>query len=100
MAPPTVDQLHAALLEEAAFLEERSLPYAGEVRRSADEVGRSDAHGARRYLGLNRALLDIYFSPVNGNAADDAEAEDLQQRFEALHSRAFSLAEALLRASG
>jgi hypothetical protein len=100
MAAPTVDQLHAALIEVAAFLEERSLPGAGDVRRSADEVARSDAHGARRYLDLNRgrAPLDIYFSPVNGNAADDAEAEELQQRYDALSSRAASLADALLRA--
>lgn len=100
MAPPTVDDLHAALLEMARFLEEHHNhpPLVAEVRRSADEVARGDGRGARRYLGLNRALLDIYFSPVNGNAAGDAEAEALQGRMEALHSRAFSLADALLRA--
>ena len=98
MSGPTVDELHGALVELATFLEERSLPYADKVRCSADEVGRSDAHGARRLLGLNRALADVYFSPANGNAADEAEAEQLQRRFAALHSRAHSLADALLRA--
>ena len=101
MTAPTVDDLHAALLEMADFLEEHHHhpPLVAEVRRSADEVARSDGHGAQRYLDLNRALLDIYFSPVNGNADSDAEAEALQARIEALHSRAFSLADALLRAS-
>jgi hypothetical protein len=97
---PTVEDLHRAITEVAAFLEAHSQPYAEEVRRAADEVGRSDAHGARRYLELNRALLDIYFHPINGNAATEAEAEQLQQRLETLHGRAFSLADALLRAQG
>lgn len=92
MAEATVDQLHAALIELAAFLEARSLPFAGEVQRRADEVGRGDAHGAERFLDLDRAMLDVRFSPVNGNATDDAEAQELQQRFEALHARASSLA--------
>lgn len=64
---PTVDELHGVLSDMAAFLEARSLPHAADVRRSAEEVGRSDAHGARRFLGLNRALADVYFHPVNGN---------------------------------
>jgi hypothetical protein len=100
MAAPTVDQLHAALIEVATFLEERSLPGADEVHRSAREVAHSDAHGARRYLDLNRgrAPLDIYFSPVNGNAANEAEANELQQRYDALSSRASALATALLHA--
>jgi hypothetical protein len=99
MTAPTVDDLHAALIEVAGFLEEHRLPFLREVRLSVDEVGRGDGHGAQRYLHLNRALLDIYFSPVNGNAANQAEAEALQSRFEALHSRAFTLADTLLRNS-
>jgi hypothetical protein len=96
---PTVAELHEAITEVAEFLEARSLPYANEVRLSADEVGRSDAHGAHRYIGLSRLLLDLYFHPAVGTAASAAEGERLQQQFEALHSRALSLAEALLRAS-
>jgi hypothetical protein len=99
MGPPTVDDLHAALVEVASFLDEHQLLLASQVRRSADEVARGDGHGARRYLDLNRGLNDIYFSPINGNATNDTEAEVLQRRFEALHSRAFSLADTLLRAS-
>ena len=96
---PTVDDLGNAIEAVAEFLDRQSLPYVAEVRVARQEVARSDAHGARRYLDLNRALLDIYFSRVNGNAQDDQEAEQLQGEFEQLHNRAFTLAEMLLRAS-
>ena len=96
---PTVDDLGNAIEAVAEFLDRQSLPYVAEVRVARQEVARSDAHGARRYLDLNRALLDIYFSPVNGNAQDDQEAKQLQGEFEQLHHRAFTLAETLLRAS-
>ena len=95
----TVAELYAELLDMAAFLETYGLPHAADVRRSADEVGRGDAHGARRFLGLNRALLDIYIHPANGNAPSPAEAERLQRQLEAMHSRAYEMASALIRAT-
>ena len=101
MGTPTVDELHAALIEAADLLEQHGNEpeLAVEVRRSADEVGAADAHGARRYLARNRALLDLGFSAASGNAETDAAARAVQLAFDALHSRAFSLAQALLRAS-
>ena len=60
---PTVQDLRGALEDVASFMDARSLPYASEVRKALAEVSAGDAHGARRYLGLNRALLDIYFHP-------------------------------------
>lgn len=72
---------------------------AAEVRTAHSEVQKADAHGAERYLMLNRGLLDLYFSPVNGNAADEREGQQLNEEWRALHQRAFALADALLRAS-
>jgi hypothetical protein len=48
---------------------------------------------------MNRTLLDVYFSPVNGNAGDVREGDRLTDEWRALHHRAFTLAETLLRAS-
>lgn len=94
----SIDDLHSALIAMASFLEEHESPYGTEVRIAGDEVGRGDSNGARRYLELNKALLyDVYFSPVNGNAATDAEAAAPNDQFERLHERAYSFAEALLR---
>ena len=93
----TVQNLRDALGDVASFMDARSLPYAGEVRKALAEVSAGDAHGARRYLELNRALLDIYFHPLNQNARDEQEAEVLQRQWEQLHGRAFSIAETLLR---
>jgi hypothetical protein len=95
---PTVQDLRDALDDVASFMDARSLPYAGEVRKALAEVSAGDAHGARRYLGLNRALLDIYFHPLNQNARDEGEAEALQREWEQLHARAFNVAETLVRA--
>ena len=98
---PTVDDLHAAIEEVADFLAEHEREdrwLLDQVRRCADEVGRGDGHGARRYRDLNGPLAGLRFSPVNGNAADDAEAQLLNRRIEALHERAYALAGALLRA--
>jgi hypothetical protein len=99
MSPPTVDDLHAALGDVLEFLERHSLPEADEVQKALQEVAASDAHGARRYLWMNRTLLDIYFSPVNGNASDERDGDRLNEEWRALHHRAFTLAETLLRAS-
>jgi hypothetical protein len=99
MSPATVDDLRAALGDVLAFLERHSLPEADRVQKALQEVAGSDAHGARRYLSMNRTLLDIYFSPVNGNASDESEGDRLNDEWRDLHHRAFSLAETLLRAS-
>src|SRR3954468_20236616 len=68
MAQPDVtpQQLHAALAAVAAFLARHDRHEAAEVTRAADEALRGDPHAAGRYLQLNRAVLDIYFTPANG----------------------------------
>ncbi len=99
IARPTVEDLQWALADVLAFMERHSLPMLAEVRRAHAEVQRADAHGAERYLMLNRGLLDLYFSPVNGNAASEREGEQLNDEWRALHDRAFAFADALLRAS-
>jgi hypothetical protein len=99
LSSPTVEDLHAALGEVLAFLERRSLPEADQVRKERHEVADSDAHGARRYLRMNRTLLDICFSPVDGNAGDERKGDRLNDEWRALHHRAFTLAEDLLRSS-
>lgn len=99
MSSPTVEDLHAALGDVLAFLERHSLPEADQVQKARQEVAASDAHGARRYLWMNRTLLDIYFSPVNGNAGDAREGDRLNDEWRALHHRASTLAEELLRSS-
>lgn len=48
--------------------------FAQQVRASAAEVRRGDAHGLRRFLGLHGgmgSLNDSYFHPVSGNAASE-----------------------------
>lgn len=99
VSAPTVEDLRKALDDVGSFLERHSLPHVAEVRKAEREVAASDAHGLRRYLALHRALLDVYFSPVNGNARDEREAERLQSELERLHRHAFELANALLRPS-
>ncbi len=74
--------------------------FAQQVRASADEVRRGDAHGLRRFLGLHGgmgSLNDTYYQPVNRNAASEREAEELQARFEELDPPAWRLASELLR---
>jgi hypothetical protein len=95
---PTVKDLREALDDVASFMDARSLPHAGDVRKALAEVTAGDAHGARRYLRLNRALADIYFHPGNLNARNEQEAEALQRRWEQLHGRAYSIADTLIRA--
>ena len=99
MQRPTVDDLEAALGDVLAFMELHDLPCVGEVRGALAELSVGAAHGARRYLALNRALTDVYFSPVNGNASNERDGERLTDAFRELHGRAFSLADALLRTS-
>jgi|tagenome__1003787_1003787.scaffolds.fasta_scaffold20774367_1 hypothetical protein len=100
MAQPDVtpQQLHAALAAVAAFLARHDRHEAAEVTRAADEALRGDPHAAGRYLQLNRAVLDIYFTPANGNARDEAEGERLNAELSALHSDAFARADAVRRA--
>ena len=99
MSTPTVDDLQAALEDALAFLERHSQREADQVRKALQEVAASDAHGARRYLGMGRILADIYFSPSNGNASDVTEGHRLNDEWLALDDRASTLAKALLRAS-
>jgi hypothetical protein len=99
VAAPTMDGLEAALAEVVRFMERHALPYAEDVRMARNEVADGDAHGARRYLALNRALLDVYFSPVNGNARSESEGERLTSQWSELHRHAFTLCDSLLRAS-
>jgi hypothetical protein len=96
-ARSTAQNLRQALTEVASFMDARSLPYAEEVRKALAEVSTGDAHGARRYPGLNRALLDISFDPLNQNARDEQEAEVLQREWERLHGRAYSIAQTLVQ---
>jgi hypothetical protein len=83
----TVAELHQTLRELADLLEERSETIAPQVRASAEEVGRSDAHGARRFVSLAKPLGDMYW----------AEDEELERRYQALSSHALALAKELLR---
>jgi hypothetical protein len=99
MSTPTVDDLQAALEDALAFLERHSQREADQVRKALQEVAASDAHGARRYLGMNRMLVDVCFSPGNDNVGDASEGHDLNDEWLALHHRASTLAKALLRAS-
>jgi hypothetical protein len=84
----TVAELHETLAELADLLEAHSLPNAAEVRHSEEEVGRSDAHGARRLVGLGKALSDFQLAD-----------HELQRRYDALYLRALKLAGELLRAT-
>jgi len=61
--------------------------------RNAQALRDGDRHGATDHLEWNRAYTDVYFSPVNGNAPDEATAETLNTRYRALSSAAFTAAE-------
>jgi hypothetical protein len=99
---PTVAKLAAALTELANFLRDRGEHWADSIEKIAADVGAGDAHGARRFLQLHGgigSLTDLVFHPMNHNAAEDEDVDQLNEQFRELDSRAHRLAIALLKVS-
>jgi hypothetical protein len=89
-----------ALQELGNFLNAHGEPELGaRALRNADALRRRDLHGATDHLEWNRAYVDVYFSLVNGNAPDEATADELNARYRELSSQAFDAARSAARGS-
>lgn len=91
---PDVEALLAAMRSLELHLAGHNAFWADHVRRAADEVAQSDAHGVARFLGLFGGMgsLNDLVLHQNGNPL---HAEN--DRLEALRTRAWDLAHALRR---
>ena len=101
---PGVARLLEALADLTMFLTERSQSrWADWVSGDAALIRAGDGRGIDHFLsalGVMGSLSDLLFSPANGNAAGEQEADDLNARFRHLVQTAWTQAEAIRRSEG
>lgn len=89
---PEVEALLVAMRELEEFLSRHDKFWADHVRRAADEVAKSDAHGLKRFLGLFGGMGSLNDLVLHRDGKPlQAENDEL----DALRARAWGLANSL-----